>query len=139
MIGIVVNDEIVRIPEPSVTETNVVRSDGKEEAPEPEAAGATSTKAPHVAAAETARESAMFPRMLQMVMSVIAARIMAHPFSIRMYVRSFGMSALVAEMPVFLGRTRIVYPGRTMLRDVLMAAADLGPPTPLMFPVLRQR
>jgi hypothetical protein len=56
-----------------------------------------------------------------------------------MYVRSFGMSALVAEMPVFLGRTRIVYPGRTMLWDVLMAAADLGPPTALMFAVLRQR
>ena len=74
-----------------------------------------------------------------MVMSVVAAGIMAHPLSIGMYVRSIGMSAPVVEVAVFLGWTRSVYSRRTVLRNVLMAATDLRPAAALLAAMLCQR
>ena len=62
-----------------------------------------------------------------MIMRVVGAGVMAHPLSIGMYVGSFGMSCLVVEFAVFLGRMRSGYFCWTVLRDVLMAATDLGP------------
>ena len=139
VIGILVDDDFVRIPEPSATEAKVVGSYGEVETAEPEAAGATAYEAPHVAAAETAGEAAMLPRMIQMVMRVVAAGIMAHPLSIGMHVGSFGMSFLVVEFAVFLGRMWSGYFRRTALRNVLMAATDLRPgATACMFFVLCQ-
>ena len=84
-----------------------------------------------MAATETAGESAMFERTIQMVMSVVAAGIMAHPLSIGMHVGSFGMSAPVVEVAVFLGRTLSCCSRRAMLRNVLMAATDLRSATAL--------
>jgi hypothetical protein len=89
-------------------------------------------------ATDTAGEAPMLPRMIQMVMRVVAAGIMAHPLSIGMYVRSFGMSCLVVELAVFLGRMRRGYFRRTVLRNVLMAATDLRPGAACMFFVLCQ-
>ena len=97
VIGVIVDDNFVGIPEPSATEANVVGSYGEVEAAEPETAGATACEAPHMTAAETAGEAAMLPRMIQMVMRVVAAGIMARPLSIGMHVGSFGMSFLVVE------------------------------------------
>ena len=84
-------------------------------------------------ATDTTSEAAMLPRMIQMVMSVAAAGIMAHPLPIGMHVGSFGMSCLVVELAVFLGRMRSVYLRRTVLGNVLMAAADLRPAACMFF------
>jgi len=59
VIGIIVDDDDVRIPEPAITEANVVGSYRKEETAEPEAAGTTASESPHVAATETASEASM--------------------------------------------------------------------------------
>jgi hypothetical protein len=58
-----------------------------------------------MAAAETAGEAAVFPRMVKMIMRVVGAGVMAHPLSVAMYVGSFRMPLLVVELAVFLGRT----------------------------------
>jgi hypothetical protein len=131
VIGIGVDDDVVRIPEPAVRETNVVGSDGEVETAEPEAAGTTASEAPHVAAAETAGESAMFPRTFQTVMSVAAAAIVAHPLSIVMHMGSIGVSAPVVEVAVLLDRMRTPHARRTVCRNVLPAATDLRPATAL--------
>ncbi len=127
VIGIVVNDDVVRIPEPVVTETKVVWSYGEIETAEPEAAGTTASKAKDVAATNTTGEVTMLPGMIQMVMRVVAAGIMAYPSFASIDVRSIGMSFLFAEVAVFLRWMRSAYFRRTVLRDVLTAAADLRP------------
>ena len=138
VIGIIVDDDVVRIPEPSVTETNVVGSYGEEETAEPETAGTTATEAPHMAAPETAGEATMLPGMIQMVMSVVAAGIMAYPLSATIHVRSIGVSFFFVEVAIFLGRMRRGYSRGTVLGNVLMAATDLRPATTLMAAVLGQ-
>ena len=80
----------------------------------------------------------MLPRTIQMVMSVVAAGVMAHPLFAPIHVRSIGMSFLLAELAVFLGRMWSGYSRRAALRNVLMAATDLWPGATLMAAVLRQ-
>jgi len=140
MIGIVIDDDVVRIPEPVVTEINVEWSYGEVETAEPEAAGTTAFKTPHMSATDTAGEPAMLPRTIQMLMRVVAAGIMAYPFSIGMYVGSVGMSRPVVEVGVSLGRVRSGYSRRAVCRNVLTAATDLRPATAAtMAAVLCQR
>ncbi len=138
VIGIVVNDDVIRIPEPAVAETNIIRSHGEVEPTEPEAAGPSAYETPDVAAAETAGEVAMLPRMIQMVMRVVGAGVMAHPLFAPIDVGSVGMSGLFAEVAVLLGRVRRRYLRRTMCRNVL-TPADLRPATTFMAFLLRQR
>jgi len=71
--------------------------------------------------------------MIQMVMRIVPAGIMAHPLSIGMYVGSFGMSWLVVELAVFLHRMRCGYFRRTVLGNVLVAATDLWPGAAMFF------
>src|SRR6202158_3059814 len=54
MIGIVIDDDVVRIPEPVVTEINVEWSYGEVETADPEAAGTTAFKPPHTSGADSA-------------------------------------------------------------------------------------
>ena len=139
VIGIVIDDDVVRIPEPAITVTDIIRSHGEVKTAEPEAAGTTASEAPYVAATETAGEAAMLPGVIHMVVSVIAACVMADPLSTVVHVRSIGMSFLVVEMAVFLCRMRSGYSCRTVLWNVLMSAADLRSATAFMAAVLCQR
>jgi len=79
-----------------------------------------------MSATDTAGEAAMLPRMVQMVMRVVAAGIVAHPFPTATYVGSIGMSGLVVEVAMFLDRMRSGYPRRAMCRNVHTAATDVG-------------
>jgi hypothetical protein len=65
--------------------------------------------------------------MIQMVVTVAASGIMAHPFSAVVHVRGVGMPFSVVEVAVFLGRMWIACSCRTVLRNVLVAATDFGP------------
>jgi hypothetical protein len=76
-------------------------------------------------AADTPGEAAMLPGMIQMVMRVVGASVMAHPFPTAMYVGSIGMSWLVVEVGVLVERARSVYSRRAVCRNVLTAATDL--------------
>jgi len=69
-------------------------------------------------------------------MRAAAAGVMAHPFFTVVYVGGIRMSCLVVEVAVFLGRMRSGYARRTVGRNVLTAATDLGPGTALMAFVL---
>jgi hypothetical protein len=129
VIGVIVNDDVVRIPQPSVTETHVVRRYREEEAAEPEASRTASSQVPDVAPAETTGEAAMLPRMIQMVVSVVAARIMAYPLFTSIDVRSIWVSFLFVEVAVFLRWMRSSNTGGTVGRNVLTSAAYLRPAT----------
>jgi hypothetical protein len=91
-----------------------------------------------MAAPYTAGEVAMLPRVIQMVVGIVGAGVMAYPLSAPIDVGSIGMSLFLAEVAVFLGRMRSGYFRRTVLRDILMAAAHLRPATAAMCVVLCQ-
>ena len=92
-----------------------------------------------MSATDTAGEAAMLPRMVQMVMRIVAAGIMAHPFPTAMYVGSIGMSSFVVEVAMFLDRVRSGYSRRAVCRNVHTAATDVGPAAATMAAMLCQR
>jgi hypothetical protein len=77
-------------------------------------------------ATDTTAEAAMLPRMIQMVMRVVAAGIMADPLFTIVHMGSIRMSRFVVEAAVFLGWMRRRSFRRAVLRNVC-AAADLRP------------
>ena len=107
VVRIFVNDDLIGIPEPVVAETVVVRSDVEVETAKPEAGRAAAGEAEPMAAAEAARKASMLPRMIEMVVGIIAAGVVADPFIVGMDVGGVRVSGLVAEDGMFLDRTRI--------------------------------
>jgi hypothetical protein len=96
MIGVVVDDDLIRIPQPVAAEAKVVRRYAKVEAAKPESARSASRKAPNVAAANAAGKAAVFPRVVEMVMSIVATGVMPHPMvALRVDVRSVWVAGFL--------------------------------------------
>src|SRR5579859_549284 len=103
MVRIVIEDDLVRIPQPAIAERDVIRRYAEIKSAEPETSRSAACQPPVVAWPKTAGESPMLPWMIQVVVWVTAARIVAHP-TIMIYMRSVGVSLMIAEVPMFLRR-----------------------------------
>lgn len=118
VIGILVDDDLVGVPEPIVAVIEVRGRDGEIEAAEPEAFAIAAGDAPDVAAAEAAVEVAVLPRMIEMEAGVIAAGIVADPLTVGVDVRSFRVALpvgvvatlglLMLRLPVLVWLTGVV-------------------------------
>jgi len=97
VVGIFVDDDLVGAPLPVVAEAVVVGENAEVEAAEPEAIAPATFDAEDVAAAEAAVEAAMLPGMIDVVVRVIAAGIVADPFAIGVDVGSVGVAVLVVK------------------------------------------
>lgn len=126
VVGIFVDHDVVAIPEPAVAVADVVGSDAEVEAAEPETIGSASGEPPDVTAAKAAGKASVFPRMIEMVVRVVAAGVMADPLAIGVDMRRVGMTGVVVEVTVLLrGRgMRFVNWSRAVGGDVRGAAAD---------------
>ena len=98
MVGVFVDHDIVAVPKPVAAEADVVGSDAKVEAAEPETIGAAAAEVPNVAAPESACEAPVLPGMVKMVVNVVTAGIVANPFAVGVNVRCVGMASLVVEV-----------------------------------------
>lgn len=98
VIGIVVDDDLVGVPEPIVAVAGVKRADAEIKAVEPEAAGTAATEMPDMASANAAAETAMLPGMVEMEAGIIVSGVVADPFAVGVNVRGFGMAFLVIEL-----------------------------------------
>jgi hypothetical protein len=125
MIGIVKDGDLIRIPRPAVTVTDIVWGYREVKASKPESAGTATANAPYVAAPKASRESPVFPRMIQVVMNISAPGIMANPHATVIYVRSVRMSCAVIEVAILFCWTAIFDPRRSSPRNVFMASANL--------------
>ena len=123
VVGILIDDDVIAIPEPVATVANVIRSHAEIEAAEPEAVGAASSQMPDVAAAEAARKASVLPGMIKVIVSIVGASAMANPFAIGMDVRRIRMSGLVVE--VRRRRRRVRSRSRAVRGDVPDPAADV--------------
>jgi hypothetical protein len=98
VIWIVVDYDVVAIPEPIVGVVVVVRRDAPEISAEPETVTASAFDAINVVAANFTAEVSVFPNAILMVTRIVAASFMADPLiALRMDVWGFGMALLVAE------------------------------------------
>src|SRR5277367_26683 len=104
VVGILVDDDLVGAPSPVVAETVVIGEHAEVETAEPEAFPAASFDAEDMAAAEAAGEVSMLPGMIEMVVGIIAACAVAHPFAVGVDVGSVGVTFAIAEFWGFRGR-----------------------------------
>jgi hypothetical protein len=98
VIGVLVEDDLVTIPEPVAAIREVERGDGEVRTPEPEAVWASSSEPKDVLWAEPAAELAVLPRMVAMKMWIVPAGVVPDPNIITMDMRSVGMTGLVPEV-----------------------------------------
>lgn len=118
VVGIFVNHDIVAIPEPVVAVAEVEGGYAETKTAEPEQVRAAAAEMPHMAAAEAAGEVPMLPGMIEMIVNVAPAGVVADPFAVVMNVGSIGMPRLVVEMRGGLHRMRRARRSGTMRRDV---------------------
>jgi hypothetical protein len=131
VIGIVIHSDIVRIPEPIIRIDNIVRSYGKVKVVEPKAVRASAAQTPDVAAPEPAIEATVFIRTIEMIAGIASAGIMTNPIATLVDMWRVGMPLPVAEISVFVNRSRISSACGTMGRDVLSPSTDFGAPAML--------
>src|ERR1022692_2060456 len=101
VVGILKDRDIVTGPVPSVDIAVLIRENAKVEAVEPETIPASTTQMEDVTTAKAAIKASVFKRMIDMEAWVILASIVADPRTVRMDVRSLGMSRLVGEALTF--------------------------------------
>lgn len=101
VVGVVVDDDVIAIPEPVAGVVIVIRGNGEEKPADSEAIAPAAMKSPNVVRSDPAIEMSVLPRMVKMVMRVRAPGTVSHPaviFSVHM--RSLGMSLLVVKFRV---------------------------------------
>lgn len=118
VVGIFVNHDIVAIPKPVPAITDVEGGYAETKTAEPETVRASAAEMPYMATAEAAGEVSMLPGMIEMIVDVGPAGVVADPLAVVMNVGSIGMPRLVVEMLGGLRRMRRARRSWTMRRDV---------------------
>ncbi len=98
VVGVFVDHDIVAIPEPVAAVADVEVGDGEAKTAKPEQARSSAAQMPHMPAAEAAGEASMLPGMIEVIVNVIPAGIVADPLAVGMNVGSIGMPHLVVEV-----------------------------------------
>jgi hypothetical protein len=126
VVAVFVDDDVVVIPKPVVAESDVIRGDAEVEATEPETVWASAAEMPDVATAEAAGESSVLSGIVDVVVRIVAAGVMADPLAVGVDVRGVGVSGAVVEVSVVMGWRGMGIPhwSRAVGRDVGGAAAD---------------
>jgi hypothetical protein len=122
VVGIFVDHDVVAIPEPVVAEPDVKGRDAEIETAEPETARAAASEVPSVLGTEATGKVSMLPGMIEVVVGIAAAGVVADPFSIGVNVRSIRMSGLIVEVPGLWCGMRRSHRRGTVSGDVSTAA-----------------
>lgn len=92
VVRIVVDHNVIGIPEPVIAVIIIIRSDREEPAANGKAFGVSAMDPPDVPRTDCTGEMAMLPRMVEVVVHVIASAVMADPVIVLgVNVRSLGM------------------------------------------------
>src|SRR5271169_5275594 len=101
MVRVVINHDIVGIPQPPIHVADIIRRDAPSKRPKPEEAGASAAQMPNVAAADSTAEVPVFPGMIEMIVGIVAAGVVTDPLTVGVNVRQFGMPLFIVELLVF--------------------------------------
>lgn len=120
VVGIFVDYDLIGTPVPVIAEAVVDGEDAEGETAEPEALTIPAFNTPDVLGAEAAREVAVRPRMIDVIVRIILAGVVPDPLAVGVDVRSVGMTGFVdifgsvSGMSLGLSRSRTM--GRGMRR-----------------------
>jgi hypothetical protein len=102
VIGILIDHDLIVVPQPVAAEADVDRGHAEVEATKPKSTGPAAGQSPDVAFAEAAGEAPVLEGMIQMESRIILTAIVSNPFVAgRVDVRRFGMAGLVGEILMF--------------------------------------
>jgi hypothetical protein len=97
VIWVVVYHDVVAVPQPIAGVVKVIRRDAPEKAAKPETVPTSAFEAINVIAANFTAEASVFPYVILMITSIVAASAVTDPLvAVSMHVGSFGMALLVA-------------------------------------------
>ena len=97
IVRIVVEDDVVTVPQPFAGVVVVIWGDAKEKAAKPEAVPAATLDTINVITANLATKATMLPRMIEVVMGIVAATFVTNPaIAFGVNVRSLRVALLVA-------------------------------------------
>jgi hypothetical protein len=97
---VLINYDLVGIPQPAISEAKIVWGNAEEEAVKPEALRASAYETEYMAMAKAARKVPMLPGMIEMVVGIITTRVMPDPVAVGVNV--LGISSVVIECAVWL-------------------------------------
>jgi hypothetical protein len=120
IVGIVIEDDVVRIPEPAVAIGQVIRRNAEVESAEEKPVRAPAAEPVDIARSKAAGEVAVLPGMVKVIVRVAAG--VADPAAVVVNMRRIGMAGLVAEAPSTAGG---MARRGAMLRN--KTAADVSP------------
>jgi hypothetical protein len=120
--GVVVDHDRVAVPQPAIDVRVVPRRDAEEEATEPEAPSVSSFEV-ELAVLEAVIETAVGEGMIEVIVAIVAARIMSDPPIIAVNMRRIRMARRVAKATVLLrgAPASLVYWIRAVLGNVSSA------------------
>ena len=107
VVGIVIDDYVIRIPEPVVAVIVVIRRNGKKESAECKPFAVAAADPPDVMRANRSGEMPVLPGMVEMIVRVAASAIVSDPMVVlSMNVRSLRMSLGIVEFTMLVLRRR---------------------------------
>jgi hypothetical protein len=134
VVRVIVDHDLITIPEPIIAEGVIGLGNTEEESAKPKTRWTASPKAEDMTPTDAARKSPMFERPVDMVPGIIAARVVADPLIVCVNVGSFWMSRFIRKTTALrrcglLGSLRLLGAGRllgvgrrrTVRRDVSAA------------------
>ena len=80
MIRILINHDVIRIPQPIIAKANVIRRHIEIPSAKPESARPAAHQPVNMLAPKRPREMPMLPRMIEMVVRIVRPSIMPNPF-----------------------------------------------------------
>ena len=101
VVRVIINHDLVTVPQPVIAEVVVGRCNAEVETVEPKAVWAAPAESKPVATADAASEASVFPWAIQMEAPVIASGIMPYPLVIGMDVRRLRMPGTVVKVSHF--------------------------------------
>ena len=79
VVRVVIDHDLVTIPQPTVDKAIIVRGDAKVEAVEEKTISVSSRKPEDMPGAEAASEASVFPGMIEVVVGIISSGVMSEP------------------------------------------------------------
>ena len=105
VVGIVIDHDVVAVPDPIVGVDNIIWRDGEEKSANIESIHPPTMQPPYMVRPDASSEMAMFPWMIQMVVRIGATGVVSHPLIIlSVHMRSFRVVRLIIELSVLILR-----------------------------------
>jgi len=112
MIGIVINHDVIAIPQPVGAIAEIESRDREEKPADRESIVVAAVQSPHMTRPPAARKVAVLPGMIEVIVRIIASAVMAYPpIAIGVHMGSSGVSRAIAgarrgaRVPLHGGRT----------------------------------